>query len=400
MTTTAVIPDAVWPIASGIDRTVVTIALIAITTVAGLTTLAIDARQGALVLLGATLGLTLYHASFGFTGGWRAFVAKRNAAGLRAQMLAIALSSLLVMPLLAQGEAFGHPLVGAFGPVGVSVVVGAFLFGVGMQLGGGCGSGTLFTVGGGNARMLITLLFFIVGAVVGTAYLPWWASLPNIGVVRLPSYIGLWPTSWLQIAVLGAVAGLATWAERRHGVATRPSIAVGNVWQRALLGPWSLVTGAVTFAVLSGVTLVVAGHPWSITFAFSLWGAKALAATGFDVASWPFWTWPMPARALQNSVLADTTSVMDFGTILGAMLGAGLAVKFAPEFRIPWRSLLAAIVGGLLMGFGARLAFGCNIGALLSGIASGSLHGWVWFGSAFAGSLIGVRLRSLFHLAN
>ena len=37
------------------------------------------------------------------------------------------------------------------------------------------------------------------------------------------------------------------------------------------------------------------------------------------------------------------------------------------------------------MGYGARLAFGCNIGALFSGIASGSLHGWLWMAAALAG---------------
>ncbi|BBI64227.1 hypothetical protein HSBAA_55330 [Vreelandella sulfidaeris] len=50
---------------------------------------------------------------------------------------------------------------GFVAPIGISVLVGAFLFGLGMQLGGGCASGTLFTAGGGNARMLITLVFLL-----------------------------------------------------------------------------------------------------------------------------------------------------------------------------------------------------------------------------------------------
>ena len=49
------------------------------------------------------------------------------------------------------------------------------------------------------------------------------------------------------------------------------------------------------------------------------------------------------------------------------------------------------------MGYGARLSFGCNVGALFSGIASGSLHGWVWFSFAFIGSMIGVRFRRVFY---
>ena len=56
------------------------------------------------------------------------------------------------------------------------------------------------------------------------------------------------------------------------------------------------------------------------------------------------------------------------------------------------RSLVAAVVGGLLLGYGARLAYGCNIGAYFSGIASGSLHGWVWLVAAL-GYVVGTDLR-------
>ena len=80
-------------------------------------------------------------------------------------------------------------------------------------------------------------------------------------------------------------------------------------------------------------------------------------------------------------------------------LAAGLAGRFSPERKLAIRPALAAVVGGLLMGYGARLAFGCNIGAYFSGIASGSLHGWLWFLAALAGTWIGLRLRPLFGLA-
>src|SRR5262249_41761104 len=99
-------------------------------------------RQGALFLLGGALGLVLYHALFGFTSAWRLFIADGRGAGLRAQMLMLAIAVVLFFPVLAQGSLFGEPVHGEFGAVGVSVLVGAFLFGLGMQLGGGCASGT------------------------------------------------------------------------------------------------------------------------------------------------------------------------------------------------------------------------------------------------------------------
>lgn len=359
-------------------------------------------RQAILFLIGGLLGATLYHAAFGFTGGWRAFILNRRGASIRSQMLMIAIATVVFIPLLAQGSVLGTTLTGATAPVGISVFVGAFIFGLGMQLGGGCGSGTLFTVGGGSVRMLVTLALFIVGAVLGSLHLPWWLELPSFPAVSLGASIGVLPTIILQTGLLGAIAWATLIAERRrHGSAV--SMANSNAegmsfGARMTHGPWPLIWGAVGLAVLNVLTLVLAGHPWSITFAFGLWGAKGLQAVGVDVASWPFWQWPGPSAALSQSVLADTTSVMNFGLILGAMIAAGLAGRYAPKMSVPLGSLLAAAIGGLLMGYGARLAFGCNIGALFSGIASGSLHGWLWFFAAFVGSIAGVRLRPRFGL--
>src|SRR3546814_6595299 len=76
-------------------------------------------------------------------------------------MLMLGLATLLFFPLLDGGTAFGQGLVGAVAPVGLSVAVGAGLFGIGMQLAGGCASGTLYTVGGGSTKMVFTLVFFM-----------------------------------------------------------------------------------------------------------------------------------------------------------------------------------------------------------------------------------------------
>ena len=91
---------------------------------------------------------------------------------------------------------------------------------------------------------------------------------------------------------------------------------------------------------------------------------------------------------------------MDIGIVLGALIAAGLAGQFAPATRLPWRSLAAAVIGGLLMGYGARIAFGCNIGAFVSGVASTSLHGWLWIVAALGGTWLGIRFRPWLGLSN
>ena len=357
-------------------------------------------RFAALYLLGGALGLVLYHAAFGMTSHWRAFLAEGRGAGLRAQMVMLALASAVFLPILDAGSLFGRPVGGAVAPVGVSVLVGAFVFGVGMQLGGGCASGTLYTVGGGSGRMAVTLAFFVLGSLIGSAHLPWWLDMPGLGTISLTRELGL---SGALAAQLGAFAliALATVAieRRRHGSLARgPRPPDRPGWRRLLHGPWPLVWGAVLLALLNLATLALTGHPWTISFGYTLWGAKAAAGLGLDVASWEFWTWRYPKAALDGGLLAEATSVMNLGILAGAFLAAGLAGTFGPIRNLAWRPALAAAVGGLLMGYGARLAFGCNVGAYFSGIASGSLHGWLWFAAALFGTYLGIALRPAFRL--
>ena len=364
-----------------------------------LITLLVDLRQGALFLIGGALGVALYHGSFGFTGGWRRMVVEKRGRGIRAQMLTIGVAAIAMIPLVAAGNIGGQAMVGALAPLGVSVVVGAAMFGLGMQLGGGCGSGTLFTVGGGSSRMLVTLVFFIVGALGGTAHLPFWLQQPSLPPLSIGAELGVGFAIAVTIAGLALVALVSAMIERRvHGNIESEPAPVRPGWTWVLRGPWPLVGAGLMLALLNIATLLLAGHPWSITYGFGLWGAKIAQTAGVDVASWEFWTWPAQAQALNSSVLADTVSVMDFGLVLGAALAAAIAGKFAPKAKIPLGSLLAAVVGGLLMGYGARLSFGCNIGALFSGIATGSLHGWLWFAAAFVGSIGGIALRPVFGL--
>jgi uncharacterized membrane protein YedE/YeeE len=356
-------------------------------------------RQGALFLLGGGLGVALYHALFGFTSAWRVFIADRRGAGLRAQMLMLAFAVVLFFPFLAQGSFFGEAVHGELGAVGISVLVGAFLFGLGMQLGGGCASGTLYTAGGGNTRMLATLAAFIAGSALGAYHFAWWENTPNLGRISLIDTLGWIPALLVSLALFGAVALVTIVLERRrHGALKSGNAALTHGWRRMLQGPWPLAWGAIALAIGNFLTLVLAGRPWGITSAFALWGSKLVALTGADVAQWPYWSSPARAAALSQTVFADITSVMDFGIILGALVAAGLAGKFAPSWRVPLRSLAAAVIGGLMLGYGARLAYGCNIGAYFSGIASSSVHGWLWFVAALGGSVLGTRLRPLFGL--
>ncbi len=87
---------------------------------------------------------------------------------------------------------------------------------------------------------------------------------------------------------------------------------------------------------------------------------------------------------------------MDIGIIFGAMAASAWGGTFRIATDLPWRIIIARLIGGILMGYGARIAFGCNIGAYFGGIASFSLHGWLWGAVGLLGTLVGIKLRPLF----
>lgn len=370
-----------------------------------------DWRPLALWLTGMALGVALYHASFGFASAYRRMLVARDVRGVQAQLFLLALTTTLFAPVLAVGSFWGQDVGGAWAPVGVSVAVGAFMFGVGMQIAGGCGSGTLYTAGGGSVRMLLVLVFACAGSFAASLHMGWWQSLPSHEAIVLADIMGWRGALALQLGVIGGLAWLLQRLARPSGlpkpalaspgstVATNQSGGLrASRWATVLAGPWPLVAAAGVLALGNLSTLLVAGHPWSITWGFTLWGAKVAQALGWTAASSDFWQGGFQGSALAGSVLEDTTSLMDLAIMLGALCAATLAGRFAPRFNFPWRSLLAAALGGLLLGYGSRIAYGCNIGAFVSGVASGSVHGWLWIAAALPGSWLGIRWRRWFGL--
>lgn len=354
-------------------------------------------NQALLFLIGGALGMTLYHASFGFTSSWRVFIKERRGRGLRAQMIMLGLAVLLFFPALGAGELFGNPVKGNINPISMSVMIGAFIFGIGMQLGGGCASGTLYTVGSGSARMLVTLFFFCTGSLIATSHLDWWFNLPHLAPISVVESFGVIPALVLSFIIFGLIAAATVYFEKkRHGSLEAEPVSEYQGWKRFLRGPWPLIWGGIILTLLNFATLALAGRPWGVTSALAAWAAKVASLAGMEVSAWDYWQQPGNAKALAQSLWFDITSMMNFGIMLGALLAASLAGKFAPNFKIPRRSLLAAVLGGLLLGYGARLAYGCNIGAYFSGIASGSIHGWLWLVFAFLGNIIGVKFRPIF----
>ena len=337
----------------------------------------VSARQGLLLLVGVGLGWGLAAARFGFTTGWRHLVENRDPAGVYGQIILLAVLAALSMPMLAHFP----ETHAALGPPSVSLLVGAFVFGLCMQIADGCGSGTLYKAGLGVPLNMGILPLFALGSFAGSAHLNGWLALGAAEPVGLVPLLGAGGALAATLAGLAVVTvGVGLWSGQHFSPRRIPS-------------RW--VWGALVLAVFAALNLFIAGQPWGVVYGFGLWAAKAVTALGlFDPTHNAFWSDPGHAQRLRETLLLDITSITNIGILAGALWVAPRRPRDArPLTGTQW---VVGLIAGFVLGYSSRLAFGCNVGAMVSGISTGSLHGWIWVPMAFLGTLVGLRVRRHF----
>ena len=140
--------------------------------------------------------------------------------------------------------------------------------------------------------------------------------------------------------------------------------------------------------MFSGLILFLSGQPWSVATVFTLWSFKFSDQFNLGL-DWEFWQIAqLYQHRMAEPLLADPISLTTLGVIIGSLWVTLLAKKPIKKQTAGPKQTAYYALGGLLMGFGATLSYGCNIGAFFSGIASGSLHGWLWIIFALLGNLV------------
>ncbi|WP_427340240.1 YeeE/YedE thiosulfate transporter family protein [Caloranaerobacter sp. DY30410] len=163
-------------------------------------------------------------------------------------------------------------------------------------------------------------------------------------------------------------------------------------YEKIIKKPWPYWVGGILLGVLNIILLALTGKPWKITTGFLYWGLSFLEFLGFDCLDWYYF------NVYSNELGKGETFVCNYYTILNlaVIVGALLAVLWASEFKLKKiknrRQLFFGLLGGIIMGYGTRLSFGCNIGAYFSAIPSLSLHGWVFAIFMFVGAFIGTKI--------
>lgn len=170
------------------------------------------------------------------------------------------------------------------------------------------------------------------------------------------------------------------------------AIAKNEYYKAWLKDAWPYITGALLLSIFQIVTIAVTGNPWGVSAVLANWGAWLFEAVGGSVDKWYYFSSEGAQAVLERGFLKDPGTMRNVGIIVGALFAAFAASGFKIKKIKSWKQVVAAILGGLLMGYGARIGFGCNIGALYSGIASLSVSGWVYGIFLFLGAIVGSKL--------
>jgi uncharacterized protein len=374
-------------------------------------------------LFGLLFGFVLQRSRFCFAAASRDIFLIRNTMITRALIVAFIVASLgfLSLEILTPGVELLFTQ-GKVQPVGVFTAFGAFLFGIGMVIAGGCASGMLMRMGEGYMMQWLVLPGFLLGSAVGAWHLSWWYEqfIAAAPAIFLPHLLG-WPLAvLLQFSILIALFIIACayqdgWQGLLSPCVKRfksfPKFRAGTrstrhgdnkgLYLLLLKKPWPYTVGGIVLAGLNTIYFALWGIPWGITDGMTFFSAWIASLWGLSPEHWHYFKGiiPIDACCLPDIQTAKGIEYFAFPLIyhfMAIITGAFIASLLAGEFRIrKWRSnrfVLAALIGGMLMGYGSRVALGCNIGAYFSAIPSFSLHGWIFGIFIIAGAYLGGRV--------
>lgn len=164
-------------------------------------------------MFGIILGFTLRNSRFCFTASLRDPVLTGGTSLSKAVITTIAVATVGFAALQYGAYLKGDPIPGNINPAGIHVAVGAFMFGIGMVIAGGCASGTLMRVGEGFVMQWLSLVFFIIGSLWGAKDYGFWQTtfMDKGKALFLPDAIGWFPALVIQFGLLLGLYILADW---------------------------------------------------------------------------------------------------------------------------------------------------------------------------------------------
>ena len=139
---------------------------------------------------------------------------------------------------------------------------------------------------------------------------------------------------------------------------------------------WSVMLGGLLIGIMSVITFAWA-RPWGVAGGLRNWGDWFFSLIGVYEKA-PF------------SPLLSTNSILTLGLLWGAFGSALMSKQFSLRMAPPFE-LLKGVVGGILMGIGAAMAGGCNVGGFYTAVSALSLGGLAMMVGLLIGAYLGLR---------
>lgn len=154
---------------------------------------------------------------------------------------------------------------------------------------------------------------------------------------------------------------------------------------------WNPTVTGVVVAFLS-VMIMAWWRPWGAVGALRSWGDWIMYGVNSVVGA------ESGILALYEeaprSIFVNSGSVIGIGFVVGAFISACVGKDFA--LRVPpHREMVKAVIAGVLMGVGASLAGGCNVGGFYNAIGNLSANGFSMMLGLVFGVILGLKLLYL-----
>lgn len=154
---------------------------------------------------------------------------------------------------------------------------------------------------------------------------------------------------------------------------------------------WNPYVTGVIVAFFS-VLMMAWWRPWGAVGAIRNWGDWMMygvaSLLGSDAGILQYY------EEAPRSIFVDSGSVIGIGFVLGAFISACLGKDFA--IRVPpYREMVKAVIAGILMGIGATLAGGCNVGGFYNAIGNLGANGFAMMLGLVFGVILGLKLLYL-----
>ncbi len=162
-----------------------------------------------------------------------------------------------------------------------------------------------------------------------------------------------------------------------------------QTYHKLFVERWSFMTGALIISLIFAFIYVAAGKAWGVTSSFTTAGVWILGHLGVDFEAIGGFAKPLKQAA---DITHHAGTLRNVATVLGATIAFLLAGRFKLNFNFKLRDAWVYALGGFLMGVGARLARGCNVGALYAAITSLSLHGWGFLITMVLGAILSLKM--------